>query len=103
MSVYQSSWPDRGVEAAEDSIEKLESDFSRLSRVKELSDMPSRSSGGCQTQNGLSESLRHGRELGAVDAEARVVVGEVGRVGHRGAGFGMEFQAYGHGLDVEPA
>ena len=91
------------VEATEESIEKLESDFSRLSRVKELADNAQQVIGRLSsTQAGLSESLRYGRELGAIDAEA-------GPLSERLEGLAIEvqdlvgeFQAYGHGLDVEP-
>lgn len=95
------------LDANEESIQKLESDYARFSRVKELAQNAQQvigrlSSGQGGLQSGLSDCLRYARELGAVDPEAEPLLERLEGLAIETQDLAGDFQAYGHSLDVEP-
>jgi DNA repair protein RecN (Recombination protein N) len=95
------------LDASEDSIGKLETDYARFSRVKELSQNAQQvvgrlSSGQGGVQSGLSDCLRYARALGAVDTEAVPLLERLEGLAIDAQDLAAEFQSYCYGLDVEP-
>ncbi len=96
------------LELTEDSIQRLESDFSRLSRIKELASntqqvvgrFTASSNGAIQT---LSDTLRYARELAAIDAEAEPLFQRLESLTIETQDLAEEFLQYGRDLELNPA
>jgi len=95
------------LELSEDSIHRLETDFSRLSRIKDLAANTQQvvgrltsSSNGCIQI--LSETLRHAKELAAIDIEAESLFQRLESLTIEAQDLAEEYQQYGRDLQLNP-
>ena len=96
------------LELTEDSIQRLETDFSRLSRIKDLASNTQQVvgrfiSGSNGVIQSLSDTLRYARELATIDTEAESMFQRMESLAIEAHDLAEEFQQYGHDLELNPA